>query len=296
MPNRRKFLINSSIAATGTLVLPIGCGTRESGSESSEETNTEAIAAIVNKDIGVQVYSVRDALKEDFGGSLKKLAEIGYKYIEAYGMDLEGQLFGMAPANYRNQVEDLGMQLISTHSTYFTPDHAEIMRDAALEAGVKYLIIPYLSDDLRSDYGQVAENLNLVGQFFEGSGVKLGYHNHAFEFETQNDQIPFEILLNETEPNLVTFQADLYWVTVGGMDPMDLINKFPGRFSLFHVKDANEELEQTTVGTGIVDFETIFNARETAGMEYFFVEDERTDDPFGNMKANFDYMNTSDFV
>jgi len=296
MSNRRKFLINSSFAAAGTLILPVGCDTKKADSESSDDTFAEDTMVTVNKEIGVQVYSVRDALKEDFGGSLKKLKEIGYNYIEAYGMNLEGQLFGMTPAEYRKQVEDVGMKMISCHCTYFTPDDAEIMRDAAMEAGLKYLVIPSLPQDLRSDYSQVADNLNQVGELFQGTGIKLGYHNHDFEFETQNDQVPLEIMLNETEPNLVTFEADLYWVTVGGMDPMDLINKFPGRFSLFHVKDANEELEQTTVGTGIIDFETIFKARETAGLEYFFVEDERTDDPFGNLKANFDYMNTSEFV
>jgi sugar phosphate isomerase/epimerase len=84
-------------------------------------------------------------------------------------------------------------------------------------------------------------------------------------------------------------------VTKGGTNPMDLIKKFPGRGSLFHVKDAGEDLEQTTVGTGIIDFETILNARETAGLDYYFIEDERTDDPFANLKANFDYLNGSDF-
>ena len=100
--------------------------------------------------------------------------------------------------------------------------------------------------------------------------------------------------LNETESELVKFEADLYWVTKGGTDPMDSINKFPGRFSLFHVKDVDEDLEQTTVGTGIIDFKAILNSRERAGLEYYFVEDERTDDPFGNLKADFDYLNTSD--
>ena len=156
-----------------------------------------------------------------------------------------------------------------------------------------------LPEDLRQSvdtYKQVSENLNRVGELFNSAGLKLGYHNHAFEFEEKEGQVPLEIMLNETQPELVTFEADLYWVTRGGADPMGLIDKYPGRFSLFHVKDSDENMEQTTVGTGIVDFESILKARNKAGLEYYFVEDERTDDPFGNLKANFDYLNNSDFA
>ena len=104
-------------------------------------------------------------------------------------------------------------------------------------------------------------------------------------------QIPEEILLENTDADLVSFQADLYWVTKGGYDPMKLINSYPGRFPLFHVKDANKELDQTTVGTGIVDFEKIVSARETSGLKHYFVEDEREDDPIKNLTDAFNYLN-----
>ena len=118
----------------------------------------------------------------------------------------------------------------------------------------------------------------------------------GFEFEMQGDEVALEIMLKETDPELVTFQADLYWVTKGGADPMELLQKYPGRFSSFHVKDAAEDLEQTTVGTGIVDFESIFGIKDTAGMKHYFVEDERTDDPFGNLTKAFEYLNQADFT
>ena len=281
MISRRNFLKTSSFVAAGSMLLPISCANK---------------ALPGNKKIGVQVYSVRDALQKDFAGSMKKLADIGYTYIEAYGMDLEGKLFGMSATEYKKIVSDLGMKLISTHATYFTPEQAPKVIAASQEAGIKYLIMPWLSENMRHDYSRIAENLNQVGELFKGTGIKFGYHNHDFEFKKEGGKTPLEILISETQPELVTFEADLYWVTKGGTNPMELINKFPGRFSLFHVKDADSKLNQATVGSGIIDFETILNNRALAGMEYYFVEDERTDNPFENLKDSFDYLNASSFA
>jgi len=296
MTKRRKFLKNSSYLMAGAFILPMGCTKNQQQSETATESSAPSVNTTETNEIGVQVYSVRDALKEDFAGSLKKLAEIGYKYVEAYGLGLDGQMYGMAPGEYKKITNDLGLELISSHSTYFTPDNASAIVDAAQESGVKYVIIPYLDDDLRADYYKVADNLNNVGELFQGTGIRLGYHNHAFEFEAQNGEIPLEIMISNTQPELVTFQADLYWVTRAGANQMDLINKFPGRFSSYHIKDADSDLEQTTVGTGIIDFATIMGANEKAGIKHYFVEDEREDDPFGNLKANFDYLNAADFI
>jgi len=300
MTSRRKFVKASAYLAAGSMLVPsLSCSTKTK-QETGEASTPEESAPVENKDIGVQVYSVREQLKEDFEGSLKRLAEIGYKHLEAYGLGLDGMfLEKISPAEYKKIATDLGMELVSTHTTYFTSENAQKMIDASLEAGLKHLVIPYLAEELRGsvdNYKRVAENFNSLGALFNAAGLKFGYHNHAFEFELIEGQVPLEILLNETEANLVNFEADLYWITKGGMDPMDLINKFPGRFSLFHVKDANQDLEQTTVGTGIIDFETILKSRDKAGVEYYFVEDERTDDPFGNVKAAFDHLNTADFA
>lgn len=284
-------LITRIIAASVILLLA-SC----SQQQPPEKANTQKASAS-SKAIGVQVYSVRDALKRDFEGTLKKLSELGYKHIEAYGLATNGTVLGMSASQYRQAVEKLGMSVISVHADYFTPEQAAPIITAAKELGVKYLVIPYLQKALRKDYDAVAENLNSVGALFKGTGIRLAYHNHDFEFEAlANGRIPLEVLIEGTQPELVTFQADLYWVTKAGADPMALIKKYPGRFSLFHIKDANEALEQTTVGTGIVDFETILKAKSISGNEYFFVEDERTNDPFGNLKGAFNYLNNADFV
>lgn len=293
MTNRRKFIKKSSLIAASAIIAPMACNTKQK-TEDVATNDSEVVSEIVPKEMGVQAYSVRESLKEDFSGSMKKLADIGYKHIEAYNLTLDGQLFGMAPAEYKRIVTDLGMELISSHSTYFTPDQAPAIIEASQEAGLKYLVIPYLGEELRGDYYKIAENLNAVGELFKGSGIKFCYHNHAFEFEKINGEVPLEIMLKETQPELVSFEADLYWVKKGGSEPMELINKYPGRFSLYHVKDADANLEQTTVGEGIIDFQTIINARDKAGLEYYFVEDERTDDPFGNLKKAYDHINTLD--
>jgi sugar phosphate isomerase/epimerase len=124
----------------------------------------------------------------------------------------------------------------------------------------------------------------------------FGYHTHAFEFEKQGDEIGLEVMISETDPTLVKFQLDLYWVVKGGTDPVAFIEKYPGRFISFHIKDSAEDLEQTTVGTGIVPFEGVFNIKGQSGATHFFVEDERTDDPFGNVEAAFNYLNQAAFV
>lgn len=248
------------------------------------------------KEFGVQVYSLRNQLGDDFDGTLKKVAETGYAYIEAYAMGTNGKIYGMEPEEYKKKVEDLGMKVVSAHSSYFTPEEAPIMIETAKKAGLDMVIVPYLSEDLRGDYDAIAENLNEVGAMFKEAGIEFGYHNHAFEFEETSDgRIPLEILIEGTDPENVSFQADLYWVVNAGHDPMELINKYPGRFNSFHVKDADVDLNQTTVGTGIIDFKTILENSDKAGIMYFFVEDERTDDPFANIKGAFDNLQKLDY-
>ncbi len=296
MKSRRSFIKHSSYVAAGSLLLPLGCTQKSQESKETVVMEDPGLATATKKSMGVQVYSARDALKEDFAGTMGKLADIGFEYIEAFGLDVEGKIYDMTAQEYRTIVEDTGLKLLSSHCSYFKAEEGQALLEAAVAAGVTYANVASLADELRGDYYKIAENLNKAGEMFKEAGVQLGYHNHAFEFEMQGDEVALEIMLKETDPELVTFQADLYWVTKGGADPMELLQKYPGRFSSFHVKDAAEDLEQTTVGTGIVDFESIFGIKDTAGMKHYFVEDERTDDPFGNLTKAFEYLNQADFT
>lgn len=250
----------------------------------------------VEKNIGVQVYSVRNQLSQNFDSTLAALSDIGFDYIESYGLSTDGLLYGMEPAVYKQKVEENGMKLISSHSTYFTVEEAPIVIEAAKEAGLSYVIIPYLVNDLRGDYDTIAKNLNDVGALFKEAGIGFGYHNHEFEFiPTEDGRIPMEILIEGTDPENVEFQLDLYWVVKAEWDPMEFINKYPGRFISFHVKDSDTDLNQTTVGTGIVDFKTVLQNQETSGYKYYFVEDERTDDPFSNLNKAHTFLESLDF-
>lgn len=291
MTSRRKFIKATSVTAAGTLIAPIATGYANQLIGQFWDEETGLLSKKKDKKMGVQSYSVRHALNKDFAGSMKKLADMGYTYIEGYGLTPEGQMAGAAPKEYKKIVGELGMNLLSTHSSLFYPEQASKIIEIAHDIGLKYLVVSGVPEKLRDDYYKVSEILNKTGEKFKGSGVKMCYHNHAFEFDKINGEVPLEIMLKETDPELLSFEADLYWVTKGKANPMDLINKFPGRFSLFHIKDANVNLDMTTVGEGIIDFPTIMKHRKKAGLEHYFIEDERENDPFGNLEKAFNYMN-----
>jgi len=297
MSNRRDFIRKSAYLATVSIVLPtVACSTKKT---ESKEKVTAPPPESKKMEVGLQVYSVRNQLKEDFEGTMKKISEFGYEIIEGYGLGNDGMFLGKySPSTYKKIITDLGMKLVATHSGYFTPENAQKIIDAAKEAEIEYLVTPGIPGEIRKsvdDYKAIAENFNKVGELCNAAGVKFGYHNHAFEFEAIDGQIPMEILISETDKKLVHFEADLYWVTKGNYDPVKLIEKYPGRIDLFHVKDANSEKEGETVGKGIIDFKSIFEVGKKSGLKYYFIEDEREDDPFANIKADFDYISAQDF-
>ncbi len=231
---------------------------------------------------------------------MEYIAKVGYKHIEGYGLGTDGKFLGeITPAHYTRVINDLGMEFKATHCSFTTHDKAQKMVDAARETGMEYMIVPHTPDNVRQTadgWKEVAENYNKIGEMCNKVGLKFGYHNHAFEFEELDGIIPQELLIESTDANLVHFEADLFWVTKGGYDPLDLIKKYPGRIKLFHVKDATAELEGTTVGAGIIDFEKLFNAGKSDALEYYFIEDEREDDPHKNIKADYDYMANQKFA
>ena len=283
MTTRRNFIRTSSLALAGAIVLP--SYTRAGKSKMKP---------------GIQTYSVRNQLKEDFEGTMKYIADVGYKHIEAYGLGTDGMFLGtITPAHYAKVIADLGMEFIATHCSYTPAENAQKMIDAAKETGMEYMIVPAVPGNLRSSvdsWKQIAENFNKLGEMCNEVGLKFGYHNHAFEFEKIDGIIPQELLIESTEAGLVDFEADLFWVTKGGYDPIELIKKYPGRVKCLHVKDATPELEGTTVGMGIIDFESIFKVGKKDAVEYYFVEDERTDAPFDNIKADFEYISKQKYM
>jgi len=288
--NRRDFIWTSSMMAAGTMLLPGLAYSRQSGLSASS----------YSPEPGIQLYSLRNQFKEDFKGTMKKVADIGYVNVEGYSFGKNGLYPGdIKPAEYRKAVEGVGMKLLSTHCSHFAPDETPMMIDYAGAAGFKYMIVGGLShqgERTIDTYRKAAEEFNKIGEQCNAAGIKFGYHNHAVEFEQKGDQIPMEVLIEETEPGLVCFEADLFWVTKGGYDPLKLVKKYPGRISLFHVKELGADGEETTAGQGIIDFKSCFKAGKKSGLEYYFVEDERTEDPFGHVKGDFDYIANQRFT
>ena len=285
MTNRRDFLRTTAAFTAGAMVVPmVACGESK-------------------KVIGLQLYSVRDKINANMEETLDKLAQIGYNSLEAAGYNVNDRTFyGMEPKAFADHVKSLGMPLNSSH-TVFELDSAEVVCEDAAKAGVEYIIYPYLSDQFRQDldgYKATAEKFNKMGEIAQKHGLRFGYHNHAFEFDKMDGQIPYDLLLAETDPSLVTFEMDLYWVTKGGYEPVEYFKKFPGRFELWHVKDMEKSEDQffAPVGRGRIDFERIFNEKETAGMKYLFVEQDRFRelDPFESVEISFNYLNTAKFV
>lgn len=249
------------------------------------------------KEIGVQLWSIREFMDQNFEKAIASIAEIGFNYVEGYGLNYEGIFPGLVTANqYERTVAQNGMRIASCHASYFQADEASRRIEIAHRLGVEWVVIAWLSEEQRSGYYKIAENLNAIGEQFKKAGIGFGYHNHDFEFDlTEEGEVPQEILMDNTDPEYVSFQADLYWFKKAGVDPLEYIKKYPGRFCSYHIKDANKDLDQTTIGTGIIDFESILAENKKAGIQYVFVEDERLNTPLENAKDGFNYLKGIEF-
>jgi sugar phosphate isomerase/epimerase len=253
-----------------------------------------AAAAPVNNNIGLQLYSLRNEIKEDLAGSLEKIAKIGYKQLEAAGYS-DGKFYGLEPQEFNTLVENLGMKVVSSHLT-FKGDEVTQVLNAHKEAGIKNLVWPSLNKDQRASldsYREVADHFNTIGEFCTKNNLRFGYHNHDFEFYPVEGQKPYDLLLEMTDPSLVFMQLDLYWIIYAGEDPVKYFEKYPGRFRQWHVKDmkAGEERAMTEVGTGIIDFKSLFEYATKAGMKELFIEqDEISGDGFDSVKMSFDNL------
>ncbi len=298
MTNRRSFLKSTAFMASATLISP--------------KYFMEPFLSKNNGHyIGLQLYTVRDAMKADPKGTLTKVAQIGYNSVESAGYTGEGLFYGMKPRDFSKVLKDnnlimpsshyrLGEELVDGKEVSGTIRHGwdKAVEDAA-SVGIKYMVCAYLSDIERGNlehYQKVAESLNKAGEICKRSGIQLCYHNHDFEFIAQDGKLPYDILLNTTDQNLVKMEMDLYWVTKAGKDPIALFKAHPGRFYLWHVKDMakTENKEFTEVGNGIIDFKSIFANAKLSGMKYFFVEEDICPgSPFDSIKNSLSYIKSN---
>lgn len=288
--NRRNFVRNSSaVLAATTLGIP----------QWLAETQKK-----VGR-IGIQLYTVRDDMKKDPVRALARLAEIGYQDVEIAGYS-EGKFYGMTPAEFKNQLKQNGLTSISGHTqtgadnpkrrgTLINDWESAVADAAALNQ--KYFICAYLHEFERKTmdgYKKVAELLNKGGEVCKRYGIQMGYHNHDFEFMDLEGQIPYDLLLKETDADLVKMELDLYWVRKAKKDAIAYFKMHPGRFPLWHVKDMENTAEQffAEVGKGVIDWKALFKERKTAGLKHFYVEQDacRNHQPLESVDISYQYL------
>lgn len=266
------------------------------------------VFAYDKKYIGLQLYTVRDAMAANPAAALARVAKVGYNSVEGATYTGDEKFYGMDAKTFKNVLKQNGLVMMSSHyrlgeeqtngkDTMGTMLHDwDRAVDDAAEVGLKYMVCAYLSDVERGSldhYKKLADDFNKAGERCKKAGIQFCYHNHDFEFKQQDGKYPYETLLANTDKNLVKMEMDLYWVTKAKQDPVKLINENPGRFPLFHVKDMDKTPAGnfTEVGNGIIDFKNIFKHADKAGLKYFFVEQDQTPgDPFNSIAQSFNYI------
>ncbi len=288
MTTRRSFIKTSAILSAGMLVAP-------------------DLFAYDKKYIGLQLYTVRDAMQKDPATTLAKVAQTGYTSVEgtysgpgkfhnidtkAFSALLKQNGLIMPSCHYRLGEEKVNGQ-VQDGTILSGWDRAV---DDAAELGLKYMVCAYLSAAERGTlehYKKVAADFNKAGERCKKAGIQLCYHNHDFEFILEDGKYPYETLLNNTDKNLVKMEMDMYWVTKANQDPIALIDNHPGRFPLWHIKDLDKTPERmfTEVGNGVINFKEIFKHTEKASLKYFFVEQDKCPgDPFVSIAESITYI------
>lgn len=259
--------------------------------------------AKTEKQIGLQLYSLRDSMSVNPVGTIAEVGKIGYKTVELAGYG-NGTFYGMTPEEIKAEVEKNGMTIISSHCGYPVPDSVrwdsvmawwDTCIAAHKAAGIPYMVQPFMdSVGYQSLAGlqRYCDYFNAIGEKCLAQGIRFGYHNHSDEFKEVEGQVIYDYMLQNTDSSKVFFQIDLFWIKEGGANAVDYFTKYPGRFVSYHVKDRLE------VGaSGEMDFKTLFENADLAGMKYYIVEQEEyTTTPFEGVKQSYDFLNNAEFV
>ena len=286
MIKRRQFLMNGGLAL-GALAL-----------------SPSLAFASKKKAIGIQLYTLSNSLPKDVKGVLAQVGKAGFKEVETFGYSATNGFFGIRARDFQSILKDNGLKAVSNHFDFngyikdADPKTLNSYIDTAHILGSEYLTIPYIVSELRGesvdDYKKLATKINKIGEICHSNGLKLAYHNHDFEFTKFENTCGFEVLLNETDRNLVDFEMDLFWVVRSGNNPLDLFKEHPGRFKMWHVKDMDkvDQGANAEIGSGSIDFKSIFAQAKLAGMEHFFLEQESNynPNPIESIKTSFDYI------
>ncbi len=294
--SRRTFLKKSALAVAGTTLL-----------------SSELFAAKKAKEIlGVQLYSVRDDMKNDPLGTLKQISAMGYKYVE-HANYVDRKFYTYSAADFKKVLDDQGLQMPSGHTKFgkehwdeakndFTDSWKYTVEDAAI-VGQHYVISPWLDEGLRKNMNELKSFLELFnknGELCKKSGMKFGYHNHDFEFSTMIEgKRLYDIILASTDPKLVAQQMDIGNMYGAGGRPLELLKQYPGRFELVHVKDEIKSskgemggYESTQLGAGVIQVKDVLDLARKSGTTYFIIEQEsyQGKSPLESVKEDFGIM------
>ena len=287
--SRRRFLQASALGLGG--LIAAACESRPDSSDTAVAGRARAPGDTAGggsrvAHIGVQLYTVRDLMKADMPGTLRSIAEIGYPEVEFAGY------YDREPQAVRDMLDQLRLKAPSGHVPL------EVMRTDAAGAiaaakviGHRYLIVPWLQPPKTIEaWRGLASEFNRFGTACREGGVQFAYHNHEFEFTPIAGTMPYDVLLQECDPELVKMQLDLFWAVKGGQDPVAYFDKHPGRFPLVHVKDMRDlagAQEMVDVGAGDIDFRRIFAKADKAGLVHYVAEHDNPQDPMATLRTSY---------
>lgn len=276
--------------------LLVGCSTpKENKTQSGDAGSTIP----EKKEIALQLYSLRDEISKDYNGIITKVGEMGYTAVESADYS-DGKFYNRTPEEFKSDLSKAGLVFLSSHTNRELSDvelasknFTEALKwwnqaiDAHKTAGAQYIVDPWISvPKTLKDLQTYCEYLNEIGKKCQEKGLKFGYHNHAHEFTKIEDKMMYDYMLENTNPEYVFFEMDVYWTVRGQQSPVEYFKKYPGRFTLLHIKDDKELGE-----SGMVGFDAIFKNTDKAGTKYLIVEVEKYDyAPLESVKVSLDYL------
>jgi sugar phosphate isomerase/epimerase len=284
MTNRRTFILQAGLLGAGLSLAP-----------QLLSAKTKAVA-------GLQLFTLRQQLPHDVKGVIAKVAAAGYKEVEVFGYTQEKGFWGLTPVEFKKLLNQHGLTSPSGHYGMDSllaegkMDEVHAAIEAAKILGHKYVTMPYVNARLRktaADLDNIVDKINMAAKHIKKAGLKMAYHNHDFELIPVDGVTLYDLMLKKTTADLVDFEMDLYWVVRAGQDPVKWFEKYPGRFTMVHVKDMDKDNPKlnTEVGSGTVNFKQIFDKAKLAGIKHYILEQENFKiDPYISIAQSNKYL------
>jgi sugar phosphate isomerase/epimerase len=300
--SRREFLRLSSGLTAGSLLLPLlSCG--EAGPEKSAPASAPDTTAARGDlaSFGIQLYTLRELMPKDPKGTLKQVADMGYKQIEGYEGG-QGMFWGMSPQEWKDYCDELGLNMVSCHMNIRENAAEKIQQLASI--GTAYAICPGVGGQPdRAAWQEIVDLFNETGRIAKDNGIGFAYHNHAYTFEEVDGIMPQAFLMENTDDS-VDYEMDIYWVVTGGADPVEWLQRYPDKWRLCHVKDRkkgaplDEHEVSVDLGTGSIDFSRVLRVAEEVGMQYYILEQEDYENstPLKSAAAGARYLERLEFA